>query len=49
VGVSLDGLPIGLQLIGDAWDEAIVLGAMAHMERAGIAVVRRPQGAIDLL
>lgn len=44
-----DGLPIGLQLVGDAWDEAGVLGALAHMERAEIAVVRRADGAFDLV
>lgn len=48
VGWDPDGLPIGLQLIGDAWDEATVLGALAHIERAEIAVVRRAGGAIDL-
>jgi aspartyl-tRNA(Asn)/glutamyl-tRNA(Gln) amidotransferase subunit A len=44
-----DGLPIGLQLIGDAWDEAGVLGALGHIERAEIADVRRAEGAFDLL
>jgi aspartyl-tRNA(Asn)/glutamyl-tRNA(Gln) amidotransferase subunit A len=49
VGVDPGGLPIGLQIIGDAWDEAGVLGVLAHLERTGIAAVRRPPGAVDLL
>lgn len=49
VGVDAGGLPIGLQIIGDAWDEATVLAVMAHLERAEIASARRPPGAIDLL
>ncbi len=32
-------LPVGLQLMGDAWDEASVLAALAHLERTGIATV----------
>lgn len=48
VGYDADNIPIGLQLIGDAWDEAGVLGALAHLERAEIAVVRRAEGAVDL-
>ena len=43
------GLPIGLQIVGDAWDEAAVLGVLAHLERSEIARVPRPRGAIDLL
>jgi aspartyl-tRNA(Asn)/glutamyl-tRNA(Gln) amidotransferase subunit A len=49
VGVGARGLPIGLQIVGDAWDEATVLGVMAHLERIGAAAARRPKGAIDLL
>lgn len=30
-------LPVGLQLIGDAWDEACVLTALAELERQGAA------------
>jgi aspartyl-tRNA(Asn)/glutamyl-tRNA(Gln) amidotransferase subunit A len=48
VGADAEGLPIGLQILGDAWDEASVLGVMAHMERAEIAVARRPAGAVEL-
>lgn len=49
VGVDSEGLPIGLQILGDAWQEATVLAVLAHLERAEIASVRRPPGAIDLL
>lgn len=49
VGVDSQGLPIGLQIIGDAWDEAAVLAVLAHLERSAIAVVPRPGAAIDIL
>lgn len=49
VGTDTEGLPIGLQIVGDAWDEAAVLGVLAHLERSEIARVPRPIGAIDLL
>jgi aspartyl-tRNA(Asn)/glutamyl-tRNA(Gln) amidotransferase subunit A len=38
----VDGLPVGLQLMGDAWDEASVLAAMAHAERLGLCGLPRP-------
>ncbi len=44
-----DGLPIGLQLVGDAWDEATVLGALCHLERIEVARVQKPKAALDLL
>ncbi|MGM0559375.1 MAG: amidase [Myxococcota bacterium] len=37
-----DGLPVGLQFMGDAWDEASVFAAMAHCERMGIAELAKP-------
>jgi Asp-tRNA(Asn)/Glu-tRNA(Gln) amidotransferase A subunit family amidase len=43
VGCDVAGLPLGLQLVGDAWDEATVLAAAAHLERIGAAAVRRPR------
>jgi aspartyl-tRNA(Asn)/glutamyl-tRNA(Gln) amidotransferase subunit A len=49
IGTDTDGLPIGLQIVGDAWDEAAILGVLAHLERSEIARVPRPSGAIDLL
>jgi aspartyl-tRNA(Asn)/glutamyl-tRNA(Gln) amidotransferase subunit A len=42
VGVDEKSMPIGLQLVGDAWDEATVFAAAAHLERIGAAVVRQP-------
>lgn len=45
----VDGLPVGLQILGDAWDEACVLQVLAHLERMGVAAVRRPPGYLDLL
>ena len=49
VGLAGDGLPVGLQIIGDAWDESCVLQVVAHLERIGAAVVPRPAAAVDLL
>ncbi len=49
VGLDGEGLPIGFQLLGDAWDEATVLAAAAHLERLGVARASRPQVAVDLL
>jgi aspartyl-tRNA(Asn)/glutamyl-tRNA(Gln) amidotransferase subunit A len=49
IGLDAGGLPIGLQILGDAWDEAMVIAVLAHLERTGVATARRPPGAIDLL
>ncbi|APR86167.1 Aspartyl-tRNA(Asn) amidotransferase subunit A [Minicystis rosea] len=49
IGVDAHGVPIGLQILGDAWDEASVLAVLAHVERSGLANVPRPAGAIDLV
>ncbi|MFO0616862.1 MAG: amidase [Polyangiaceae bacterium] len=49
VGADADGLPIGLQILGDAWDEHVVLGVLAHLERIGVAAPKRSPFAIDLL
>jgi Asp-tRNA(Asn)/Glu-tRNA(Gln) amidotransferase A subunit family amidase len=49
VGCDALGLPVGLQLMGDAWDEATVLAACAHLERIGVAVPRRPRVTASLL
>jgi aspartyl-tRNA(Asn)/glutamyl-tRNA(Gln) amidotransferase subunit A len=48
VGVDGSSLPIGFQLMGDAWDEATVLAASAHLERIGLASCPRPKVAVDL-
>jgi aspartyl-tRNA(Asn)/glutamyl-tRNA(Gln) amidotransferase subunit A len=42
VGLDENRLPLALQLVGDAWDEATVLAAAAHLERVGAARVERP-------
>ena len=44
---SHQGLPIGLQILGDAWDEATVLATCAHLERLGVSRTRRPKVAVD--
>ncbi len=52
VGTDRLGLPVGLQIVADAWDEASVLQVLAHLERIGAARVRRPQRdgvSVDLL
>lgn len=49
VGSDRDGMPVGLQLIGDAWDEACVLQATAALERAGVARAMAAESTIDLL
>lgn len=43
VGSGGSGLPVGLQIIGDAFDEAAVLAVLAHLERSQIASVRAPR------
>ena len=48
-GFTAEHLPIGLQIVGDAWDEAAVLGVLAHLERTEVAVARRPSLGVDLL
>jgi aspartyl-tRNA(Asn)/glutamyl-tRNA(Gln) amidotransferase subunit A len=42
VGLDEARMPIGLQLVGDAWDEATVLAPSAHLERIGAARVEKP-------
>ena len=49
VGGDRDGMPVGLQLIGDAWDEACVLQAAASLERSGVARALSSEATIDLL
>jgi Asp-tRNA(Asn)/Glu-tRNA(Gln) amidotransferase A subunit family amidase len=49
VGLDPEGLPIGLQLVGDAWDEATTLAASAHLERIGVAKAVRPGVAVDVI
>jgi len=41
VGMS-GGLPFGLQLLGDAWDEASVIAGLAHLERMAVSDIPLP-------
>ncbi|MCB9508029.1 MAG: amidase [Myxococcales bacterium] len=45
----VDGLPVGLQIVGDAWDEASVLAMLAHVERIGASDLPAPLGYFDPL
>jgi aspartyl-tRNA(Asn)/glutamyl-tRNA(Gln) amidotransferase subunit A len=49
VAVTAGGLPLGLQIIGDAWDEAAALQVLCHLERLGVARPRRPKVSVDVL
>lgn len=49
VGFDAQGLPVGLQLVGDVWDEATVLQTMAHLERIEVARVIAAPGYDDLV
>lgn len=49
VGTDRDGMPLGLQLIGDAWDEACVLQAGCALERIGVAQALCSDATVDLL
>lgn len=49
VGTDAIGLPVGLQLVGDAWDEATIFAASAHLERIGVATCRRPRITTQIL
>jgi Asp-tRNA(Asn)/Glu-tRNA(Gln) amidotransferase A subunit family amidase len=49
VGADAAGLPIGLQLVGDAWAEATLFALLGDLEREQIARVLRPPQAVDLL
>ena len=44
-----DGLPLALQLMGDAWDEASVIAGAAHLERLGVSDIERPESFRSLL
>ena len=44
-----EGLPIGLQVMGDAWDEASVIAVMTHCERLGLSGLPLPKSSSVLL
>jgi aspartyl-tRNA(Asn)/glutamyl-tRNA(Gln) amidotransferase subunit A len=48
VGHDARGMPVGLQVVADAWDEATVLQVLAHLERIEVARVPEPRVAVDL-
>lgn len=43
VGSGEAEMPVGLQIVGDAFDEHSVLAVLAHLERIGVASVREPR------
>ncbi len=49
VGLGEADLPVGLQIVGDAFDEASVLAVLAHLERLGVARTRAPRVPVHLL
>jgi aspartyl-tRNA(Asn)/glutamyl-tRNA(Gln) amidotransferase subunit A len=49
VGRDPNGLPVGFQVVGDAWDEPSVLQVLAELERQGAAAVPRSKLAVDVL
>ncbi len=49
VGHDARGMPVGLQIIADAWDEATVLQVLAHLERSGLARVPAPKVKVNVL
>jgi aspartyl-tRNA(Asn)/glutamyl-tRNA(Gln) amidotransferase subunit A len=49
IGLDPAGIPTGLQLLGDAWDEPALLAVLAHLERAEVARVVRAPASVDLL
>jgi aspartyl-tRNA(Asn)/glutamyl-tRNA(Gln) amidotransferase subunit A len=49
VGVDGEGLPIGLQLVGDAWDEGTLIALMAELSRLGVARAVRAPYHVELL
>lgn len=48
VGMDARGMPMGLQIVADAWDEAGVLRVLAHLERLGVASVGKPAVHVDV-
>ncbi len=49
IGLDVEGLPIGLQIMGDAWDEFTLLALLAELERVGAAQAARPPYHVGLL
>jgi len=49
VGSGEGGMPVGLQVVGDAFDEASVLAVLAQLERLGVASTRSPRVPVNPL
>jgi aspartyl-tRNA(Asn)/glutamyl-tRNA(Gln) amidotransferase subunit A len=49
IGLDSEGLPIGLQFVGDAWDEHTLLALLAELERIGVGHAARPPYHVDLM
>ena len=48
-GTTPEGLPVGMQFLGDAWDEVSILALMAHSERIGFAQIDLPDDYLRLV
>ncbi len=48
-GTSETGLPVGMQFLGDAWDEVSIVALMAHCERIGFAQLELPEDYLRLV
>lgn len=49
VGLDAGGVPIGFQLVGDAFDDATVIAGLAHLERVGLSKAPKPQVFVSVL
>ncbi len=49
VGLDPNELPVGIQILGDAWDEPCVLQVLAELERLEVTRLPPPALAADLL
>jgi aspartyl-tRNA(Asn)/glutamyl-tRNA(Gln) amidotransferase subunit A len=48
-GTTPEGLPVGMQFLGDAWDEVSIVALMAHCERIGFAQLDLPDDYVRLV
>jgi aspartyl-tRNA(Asn)/glutamyl-tRNA(Gln) amidotransferase subunit A len=45
-GLGASGLPIGIQIIGPAWEEALILRIGAALEDGGVGIALRPAAEV---
>jgi aspartyl-tRNA(Asn)/glutamyl-tRNA(Gln) amidotransferase subunit A len=45
-GLGASGLPIGIQIIGPAWEEALILRVGAALEDGGVGIALRPAAEV---